>query len=87
MYEIEFKVELSLQEKNTVTERLQEKDFSCTKKIQQKDYYIEAKESAYKSLGGKYDLKRYRQEGDTCFYTEKSWGKSCEEGRGGRSFS
>ncbi len=35
----------------------------------QNDYYIEAKESPH---GGN-DLKRYRDEGDAFFYTEKVW--------------
>ncbi len=69
MYEVEYKIELTKEEQLTLIKLLEEKHFKSFPLIIQNDYYIEYNESP---LGG-YNLKRYRDEGDAIFYTEKTW--------------
>ncbi len=69
MYEIEYKVEINQEEKNSLISKLGQKGFSNIGTTIQNDYYIEAKDSPY----GGYDLKRYRDETDKIIYTEKIW--------------
>ena len=72
MYEVELKVELSVEEKDKLIESFREKGFSSKGITPQNDYYIEAKESPY----GGFDLKRYRNEDGKFIYTEKIWEQS-----------
>lgn len=69
MYEVEFKVELSREEKDKLITSFKERGFSPKGVTPQNDFYIEAKESPY----GGFDLKRYRNEGGKFIYTEKTW--------------
>jgi adenylate cyclase class IV len=69
MYEIEYKVEITESEREKLTVLLVAKGFDAKPAIKQKDFYIEAAESP---LGG-FNLRRYRDEGDRVFYTEKIW--------------
>jgi adenylate cyclase class IV len=69
MYEVEYKVELSENEKDILVQFLEKSDFVSKQSIVQNDYYIMAKKSSL----GDYDFKRYREEGNTAFYTEKIW--------------
>jgi adenylate cyclase class IV len=73
-YEVEYKVELSEAEAENLRTLFKEKGFTAGGVDQQDDYYVEAKESqVYKGKGVGYDLKRYRNESGTVFYTEKTW--------------
>jgi adenylate cyclase class IV len=69
MYEVEFKVELTQAESATLSDKLIANGFSSRPPVMQNDFYIEARESSH----GGYDIKRYRDEGDQIFYTEKVW--------------
>jgi predicted adenylyl cyclase CyaB len=69
MYEVEFKVELNLAEKNKLIEQLKISGFEFKGLTPQNDYYIKASKSEY----GGYDLLRYRNEADKYIYTEKIW--------------
>jgi predicted adenylyl cyclase CyaB len=69
MYEVESKVELTKDEVESLQVSLEKNDFPHIKTTQQNDFYVEAKKSQY---GGR-DLKRYRDEGEQLFYTEKIW--------------
>ncbi len=76
MYEVEYKVEITEEEKSKLEILFKESGYEIKSPVVQNDYYIEAKESP---VGG-YDLKRYRDEGNRIFYTEKIW----EEVEGGK---
>jgi adenylate cyclase class IV len=69
MYEVEFKVELTQAESDALAERLVVSGFTPRATVTQNDYYVEAKDSPH----GGYDIKRYRDEGNQIFYTEKVW--------------
>jgi adenylate cyclase class IV len=69
MYEVEWKVELSKEEKSSYETALKKFGFIQGETTPQNDFYIEAKPSPF---GGQ-DLKRYRQEGKEFIYTEKIW--------------
>lgn len=69
MYEIETKVELTLEEKQKLIATFTREHFTSRGITPQHDVYIEAKESPH----GGFDLKRYRHEGDEYLYTEKVW--------------
>ena len=69
MYEVEIKVELSGKERIDLIERFKTRGFLAKGITPQNDFYIEAKPSPY----GRFDLKRYRQEGGRYIYTEKIW--------------
>lgn len=69
MYEVEFKVELTLEEKEQLIGELKKSGFTFMGVTPQNDYYIEAKKSDF----GGYDLKRYRNEAGKYIYTEKLW--------------
>ena len=69
MYEVEYKVELSHEEKDKLINTLVTRGFLPQGATPQHDFYIAAQESPF----GGYDLKRYRREGDVYFYTEKTW--------------
>ena len=69
MYEVEYKVEISESEKKNLFTLFQKDNFIKKLLVLQNDYYVEAKESPF----GGFDLKRYRSEDDTFFYTEKIW--------------
>ena len=75
-YEVEVKVELTKEERENLFSLFKEKGFEFRKTTPQKDFYIEVKESPFRGQGGKYDYKRYREEGDTFLYTEKMWEKN-----------
>ena len=62
MYEVEIKVELSGKERIDLIERFKTRGFLAKGITPQNDFYIEAKPSPY----GRFDLKRYRQEGGSC---------------------
>jgi adenylate cyclase class IV len=70
MYEIEYKVELTPEERMMLIALFNERGFPSDGIDQQNDFYIEAKDSP---LGIGYDLKRYRDEEHAIFYTEKTW--------------
>lgn len=65
MYEIETKVELTLEEKQKLIVTFTREHFTSRGITPQHDVYIEAKESPH----GGFDLKRYRHEGDEYLYT------------------
>jgi hypothetical protein len=72
MYEVEYKTEISEAERDKLIFLFELNHFGNFLKkpsVLQNDYYIEAQESPY----GGFDLKRYRDEGDKYFYTEKIW--------------
>ncbi len=70
MYEVECKVEITEEEKEGLIKLFKERGFAAEGTDQQNDYYVEAKDSpVYEG----YDLKRYRDESGTIFYTEKIW--------------
>jgi adenylate cyclase class IV len=69
VYEVEYKVEVTEPEKQRLTELFSEKSFVTLSPVRQEDYYIEAKASP---LGG-YNTKRYRDQGNKIFFTEKTW--------------
>jgi adenylate cyclase class IV len=69
MYEVEIKVELTNEEKETIINECNVRGFADKGITPQNDYYIEAKKSKYKG----YDLKRYRKEAEKYIYTEKVW--------------
>lgn len=69
-YEVEYKVELTIEEVQMLKDLFQMRNFPSKGVDQQEDYYIEAKESSvYKG----YDLKRYRNESGKIIYTQKIW--------------
>lgn len=69
MYEVELKVELTSDKKNSLLEVFKERGFSSKGVTPQHDVYIEARESEF----GGFDVKRYRNEQDSFIYTEKVW--------------
>lgn len=69
MYEVEYKVEITETERQNLIEIFKKEGYLVKPIVVQNDHYVEAKESP---IGG-YDLKRYRDEGDKIFYTEKIW--------------
>jgi adenylate cyclase class IV len=69
MYEVEYKVEITDTERDTLYALFEKEGFAKKPPVVQNDYYIEAVESPF----GGFDLKRYRDEGDKIFYTEKVW--------------
>ncbi len=75
MYEVEYKVELTGGERESLINLFKERNFTTDGVDQQNDYYIEAKVSpVYKGTGATgYDLKRYRDESGKIIYTEKIW--------------
>lgn len=74
MYEVEYKVELTMEERESALNSFKERNFIADGTDQQNDYYIEAKASpVYKGGVKGYDLKRYRDESGTIIYTEKTW--------------
>jgi len=73
MYEIEIKVELTEQERSELLVELPKHGFEFVESTPQDDFYVEAKVSQFAEYGGKYDLKRYRHEGEDYIYTEKVW--------------
>jgi adenylate cyclase class IV len=73
MYEVELKAELTKEEKKKLEQAFKERGFEFRKQTPQKDYYVEAKKSPYYDQGGKYDLRRYRDEDEELIYTAKIW--------------
>jgi adenylate cyclase class IV len=73
MYEVELKVELTKEEKQKLEKAFKERGFEFRKQTPQKDYYVEAKKSPYYDQGGKYNLRRYRDEDGELIYTAKIW--------------
>jgi predicted adenylyl cyclase CyaB len=69
MYEVEIKVEINSQDKETVISSLINQGFSEKGTLEQTDCYVEAEKSPH----GGYDLKRYRNENGKVFYTQKTW--------------
>ncbi len=69
MYEVEYKVEISEAQRSALILLFVRNDFNKKSEVLQNDYYIWAQESPY----GEYDIKRYRDEGEKFFYTEKVW--------------
>jgi adenylate cyclase class IV len=69
MYEVEYKVEISLEEQEALFALFESRNFLKKDSVLQNDYYIYIKESEH----GGHDLKRYRDEGGKYFYTEKTW--------------
>lgn len=69
MYEVEYKVEISEDERTKLISLFEQNNFTKKPSVLQRDYHVEAKESI---LNG-FDIKRYRDEGEKCFYTEKVW--------------
>ena len=69
MYEVEYKVEITEEEKDRLIALLKSRNFTDKGKVLQKDYYVEVKSSSIKG----YDFNRYRDEGGKIFYTEKIW--------------
>ncbi len=69
MYEVEYKVEITEDEREKLISLFEQNNFTKKLEVLQNDYYIWAQESPY---GGN-DLKRYRDEGEKYFYTEKVW--------------
>ena len=69
MYEVEYKVEITKEERDKLDALFKKDGFIVKETVMQNDYYIEAKESP---LGG-YDIKRYRDQGKNIFYIEKVW--------------
>jgi hypothetical protein len=68
-YEVERKVEITEAERDALITLFEKEGFVRKPSVLQNDHYIHAVKS---SLGG-YDLKRYRDEGEKIFYTEKVW--------------
>lgn len=73
MYEIEIKVELTEQERSKLIANLPAHGFDFVESTPQDDFYVAAEISEFAAQGGKYNLKRYRHEGDEYIYTEKVW--------------
>lgn len=69
MYEIEFKVEVTAEERDAFITQLNNNGFIETGVVTQHDHYIEAKKSPH----GGTDVKRCRDENGTYIYTEKVW--------------
>ena len=69
MYEVELKVEVNTEEREKFLVQILERGFTQTENLVQNDYYVEAEKSEY----GGYDLKRFRDESGTYFYTHKKW--------------
>jgi adenylate cyclase class IV len=69
MYEVEFKAELTKEEREKLITVFKEKNFPFAGMTPQNDYYIQAEKSPY----GGYDLQRYRSEDGSYFYTQKIW--------------
>ncbi len=69
MYEVEFKVEITDKEREKLINLFDLKRFPMKGISQQRDFYIEAKESPYKG----YDIKRYREEDEKYIFTLKTW--------------
>jgi hypothetical protein len=69
MYEIEYKVEITEAERQKLITLFKKEGFLKKPEVLQNDYYIEVHDSAQ----GGYDFKRYRDEGEKLFYTEKIW--------------
>lgn len=69
MYEVEYKVEITKEEKEGLDALFRKDGFVVYDAVTQNDYYIDVQESQF----GGYDPKRYRDEGKNIFYTEKVW--------------
>lgn len=69
MYEVEYKVEITEDEREALFELFNIQKLHSKPSVVQHNYHIEMKESP---LGG-FNVKRYRDEGEKCFYTEKIW--------------
>lgn len=79
MYEVEIKVEISAEKSLKLFDYFRKEGFSPAPAVMQNDYYIAAAKSPF----GGWDVKRYREEGATAFYTEKVW-ETLESGRARR---
>lgn len=69
MYEVEIKVELTKEEKDSLILEFKARNFEFKGLTPQNDFYIEAE----KSIHGGYDLKRYRSEAGKYIFTQKTW--------------
>ena len=69
MYEVEYKVEITESERDELAALFARSGFAARPEVAQHDRYVFAQASPF----GGYDLKRYRQEGDRAFSTEKLW--------------
>lgn len=69
MYETEVKVELTDEVLERVLGFFKEKQYADWGTVPQEDLYVEATPSPY----GAFDIKRYRADGESFFYTEKVW--------------
>lgn len=69
MYEVETKIELTIEEKQQLLWDFKGRGFLSEGITPQNDFYVEAKKSPH----GGYDLKRYREESGKFIYTEKIW--------------
>jgi adenylate cyclase class IV len=67
MYEVEYKVEITRDERAKLDALFRKDGFQVKEVVTQNDYYTEVTDSP---LGG-YNFKRYRDEGKKLFYTEK----------------
>jgi len=71
MYEIEYKVEITREEREKLLKLFKEKGFKLKRITPQNDFYTEAEKSSF----GGYDFKRYRNEDGKFIFTEKVWEK------------
>ena len=69
MYEVEYKTEITLEEKRKLDALFRADGFVVKESVTQNDYYIEVTDSPFGGL----DLKRYRDEGKNIFYTVKTY--------------
>ena len=69
MYEVEYKVEITDAERDTLFALFEKQDFIMHAPITQNDFYVMYSESPF----GGFDILRYRQEGERAFFTEKVW--------------
>lgn len=69
MYETEIKVELSVEKLQRLLGFIRRERYTDLGVTPQEDLYVEATPSPH----GSFDIKRYRADGPTFFYTEKVW--------------
>jgi hypothetical protein len=69
VYEVEFKAELTLAERDALAARLAAEGFAAGDPLSLVDTYVEATDSPH----GGYDLRRYRDEGGRIIFAEKVW--------------
>ena len=71
MYEVEYKVEITKEERDRLKELFETEGFLKKPEVFQKNYYVGVQDSPH----GGHDLKRYRDEGEVIIYSDKVWEK------------